>query len=65
MVRRSSLVALSFQRVSLTFSSIQTVPVFAWGPGHELFRGHQNSIDIAFHMALALDLGRTSNVTYY
>ncbi|KAL8291314.1 hypothetical protein RQP46_002292 [Phenoliferia psychrophenolica] len=44
--------------------SLTDVPVYAWGPGCELFRGIQNSVDIAFHMALALDLGQTRNVTY-
>ncbi|CDZ97713.1 alkaline phosphatase [Phaffia rhodozyma] len=45
--------------------SLTDVPVYAWGPGHELFRGIQNSVDIAFKIAVALNLGQTSNVTYY
>ncbi|ORY59419.1 alkaline-phosphatase-like protein [Leucosporidium creatinivorum] len=28
--------------------SLTDVPVYSWGPGHELFRGIQNSVDIAF-----------------
>lgn len=28
--------------------SLTDVPVYSWGPGHELFRGIQNSPDIAF-----------------
>ena len=43
--------------------SLVDVPVYAWGPGHELFRGIQNSVDIAFHIANALALGRTENAT--
>ncbi|KAI5475696.1 alkaline phosphatase [Pseudohyphozyma bogoriensis] len=44
--------------------SLTDVPVYAWGPGSEFFRGIQNSPDIAFHIGLALDLGKTKNVTY-
>ncbi|KAM0756285.1 protein tyrosine phosphatase [Meredithblackwellia eburnea MCA 4105] len=44
--------------------SLTDVPVYAWGPGSELFRGVQNSVDIAFKIAQALDLGRDKNVTY-
>lgn len=43
--------------------SLTDVPVYAWGPGSELFRGIQNSVDIAFHIAIALDLGKQENVT--
>ncbi|WRT70827.1 uncharacterized protein IL334_007826 [Kwoniella shivajii] len=43
--------------------SLVDVPVYAFGPGHELFRGVMNSPDLAFKVALALDLGRSSNVT--
>jgi alkaline phosphatase len=43
--------------------SLVDVPVYAWGPGHELFRGVMGNVDIAFRLAEALDLGRTSNVT--
>ncbi|KAK1923210.1 alkaline phosphatase [Papiliotrema laurentii] len=43
--------------------SLVDVPIYAFGPGHELFRGILNSPDIAFKMAEALDLGKTSNVT--
>lgn len=39
------------------------VPVYAFGPGHELFRGVMSNVDIAFRLAQALDLGKTSNVT--
>ncbi|CEQ39936.1 SPOSA6832_01511, partial [Sporobolomyces salmonicolor] len=45
--------------------SLVDVPVYAWGPGHELFRGIQNSPEIAFKIAHALDLGRDKNVTKY
>ncbi|GAA5859147.1 hypothetical protein JCM1840_003774 [Sporobolomyces johnsonii] len=45
--------------------SLVDVPVYAWGPGHELFRGIQNSPEIAFKIAHALDLGRDKNVTNY
>ncbi|GAA5900401.1 alkaline phosphatase [Sporobolomyces salmoneus] len=44
--------------------SLSDVNVYTWGPGHELFRGVMNSPDIANRIALALDLGRKSNVTY-
>ncbi|WWC92424.1 uncharacterized protein L201_007381 [Kwoniella dendrophila CBS 6074] len=43
--------------------SLVDVPVYAFGPGHELFRGVMNSPDLAFKVAQALDLGKTSNVT--
>ncbi|WVQ95315.1 hypothetical protein IAU59_002410 [Kwoniella sp. CBS 9459] len=43
--------------------SLVDVPVFAFGPGHELFRGVMNSPDLAFKVAQALNLGRDSNVT--
>ncbi|GAA5978887.1 hypothetical protein JCM11641_003603 [Rhodosporidiobolus odoratus] len=43
--------------------SLVDVQVFSWGPGHELFRGMQNSIDIALKIAHALDLGRDKNAT--
>jgi alkaline phosphatase len=43
--------------------SLVDVPVYAWGPGHELFRGVMGNVDIAFRLAEALDLGKTSNVT--
>lgn len=43
--------------------SLVDVPIYAWGPGHELFRGVMGNVDIAFNIAYALDLGRTSNVT--
>ena len=39
------------------------VPIYAWGPGAELFRGVMGNVDIAFRIAEALDLGKTSNVT--
>jgi hypothetical protein len=39
------------------------VNVYAFGPGHELFRGVMNSPDLAFKVALALDLGQSSNKT--
>jgi alkaline phosphatase len=39
------------------------VPIYAWGPGHELFRGVMGNVEIAFKIAQALDLGKTSNVT--
>lgn len=44
--------------------SLTDVPVYAWGPGSENFRGVMNSPDIAFRIAKVLDLGRTKNVTY-
>nr|XP_031862632.1 uncharacterized protein CI109_002130 [Kwoniella shandongensis]KAA5529704.1 hypothetical protein CI109_002130 [Kwoniella shandongensis] len=43
--------------------SLVDVPVYAWGPGHEFFRGVMNSPDLAFKVALALDLGKSSNLT--
>lgn len=43
--------------------SLTDVPVYAWGPGMENFRGVYNSPDIAFKIALALNLGRLTNVT--
>nr|XP_019050972.1 hypothetical protein I302_01415 [Kwoniella bestiolae CBS 10118]OCF29902.1 hypothetical protein I302_01415 [Kwoniella bestiolae CBS 10118] len=43
--------------------SLVDVPVYAFGPGHEYFRGVMNSPDLAFKVALALDLGKSSNVT--
>ncbi|ODO10012.1 hypothetical protein I350_02237 [Cryptococcus amylolentus CBS 6273] len=43
--------------------SLVDVPVYAFGPGHEYFRGVMNSPDLAFKVALALDLGKASNVT--
>ena len=39
------------------------VPIYSWGPGHELFRGVMGNVDIAFRIAEALDLGKDSNVT--
>ncbi|GAA5954478.1 hypothetical protein JCM3765_004468 [Sporobolomyces pararoseus] len=44
--------------------SLSDVNVYSWGPGHELFRGVQNSPDIANKIAYALDLGKKTNVTY-
>lgn len=43
--------------------SLVDVPIYAWGPGHELFRGVMGNVDIAFRVAEALGLGRDSNVT--
>lgn len=43
--------------------SLVDVPIYAWGPGHELFRGVMGNVDIAFHVAEALGLGHNSNVT--
>ncbi|GAA5868436.1 hypothetical protein JCM8547_006275 [Rhodosporidiobolus lusitaniae] len=45
--------------------SLVDVQVFAWGPGHELFRGIQNSVDIGLKIGKALDLGKQKNVTYW
>ena len=39
------------------------MPIYAWGPGHELFRGVLGNVEIAFKIAEALSLGKTSNVT--
>lgn len=41
--------------------SLTDVPVFANGPGSEMFRGVYNSIDIFFKIADALALGKYSN----
>ncbi len=43
--------------------SLVDVPIYAWGPGHELFRGVMGNVDIAFKVAEALGLGRDSNMT--
>jgi len=43
--------------------SLVDVPIYAWGPGHELFRGVMGNVDIAFRVAEALGLGHCSNVT--
>lgn len=43
--------------------SLVDVPIYAWGPGHEEFRGVMGNIDIAFNIAKVMNLGRTSNVT--
>jgi alkaline phosphatase len=43
--------------------SLVDVPIYAWGPGHELFRGVMGNVDIAFMVAKALGLGQASNVT--
>ncbi|WWC72706.1 uncharacterized protein I206_106670 [Kwoniella pini CBS 10737] len=45
--------------------SLVDVPIYSFGPGHELFRGILNSPDLAFKIAQALDLGKNSNVTSY
>ncbi|KAK4053805.1 hypothetical protein OIV83_001461 [Microbotryomycetes sp. JL201] len=46
--------------------SLTDVPVYAWGPGHELFaKPGMNSPDIAFKIAQALDIGKSSNVSYW
>lgn len=42
---------------------IATADQICRGPGHELFRGVHNSIDLAFNIARAVDLGRNKNVT--
>lgn len=39
------------------------MPIYAFGPGHELFRGVMGNVDIAFRIAEALGLGQKSNVT--
>ncbi|KAK4702536.1 phosphatidate phosphatase LPIN, partial [Phenoliferia sp. Uapishka_3] len=44
--------------------SLTDVPVYAWGPGSSQFTGIQSAVDIAFKIALALDLGRQENATY-
>ena len=43
--------------------SLVDVPIYAWGPGHEYFRGVMGNVDLAFNVAKALGLGRSSNVT--
>lgn len=43
--------------------SLVDVPIYAWGPGAELFRGVHSNVDIAFNVAAALGLGRNKNVT--
>lgn len=43
--------------------SLVDVPIYAFGPGHELFRGVMGNVDLAFRVAEALGLGRDSNVT--
>ncbi|EJT51869.1 streptomycin-6-phosphate phosphatase [Trichosporon asahii var. asahii CBS 2479] len=43
--------------------SLVDVPVYAWGPGHEIFRGVMSNVDIAFRIAQAMDLGRDRNET--
>lgn len=43
--------------------SLVDVPIYSWGPGHELFRGVMGNVDIAFRVAEALQLGALSNVT--
>ena len=40
--------------------SLTDVPVFAMGPGQDLFGGVYNSIDVFYHIATALGLSRTS-----
>ncbi|GAA5841568.1 hypothetical protein JCM11251_001264, partial [Rhodosporidiobolus azoricus] len=45
--------------------SLVDVQVFAWGPGHERFRGIQNSVDIGLKIGHALNVGRQNNVTYH
>ena len=44
--------------------SLTDVPVYSFGPGHEYFRGIQNSVDIAFHIAKAVGLGKQEHVVY-
>jgi len=43
--------------------SLVDVPIYAWGPGHELFRGVMGNVDIAFKVAEALGLARNYNAT--
>ncbi|WOO83046.1 Alkaline phosphatase 4 [Vanrija pseudolonga] len=43
--------------------SLVDVPIYAWGPGHELFRGVMGNVDIAFRVAEALGLGKDYNAT--
>jgi alkaline phosphatase len=43
--------------------SLVDVPIYAWGPGHELFRGVMGNVDIAFRIAEALGIAHTANVT--
>ncbi|KAK3719737.1 hypothetical protein LTR37_004274 [Vermiconidia calcicola] len=40
--------------------SLTDVPVFAMGPGQEIFGGVYSSIDVFYHIATALGLSRTS-----
>ncbi|GAA6016871.1 hypothetical protein JCM11491_006895, partial [Sporobolomyces phaffii] len=43
--------------------SLSDVNVYSFGPGHEDFRGIQNSPDIALKIANILGLGKNKNVT--
>lgn len=43
--------------------SLVDVPIYAWGPGHHIFRGVMSNVDIAFRIAEAMNLGRSKNVT--
>ncbi|GAA6027002.1 hypothetical protein JCM8097_006030 [Rhodosporidiobolus ruineniae] len=43
--------------------SLVDVQIFSWGPGHELFRGVLNSIDVGLNIGKALNLGRNKNAT--
>lgn len=44
--------------------SLVDVPIYAWGPGHELFRGVMGNVEIAHRVAEALGIAKDCNATH-